>query len=124
MGQNETNVWIEIKDAFKYLFQSAKGKYSLEAYLEVLSEFTDGEINTALDNGEIYGGGEVTFLSAVNSNALSVTVEMRFYSDKEKKTKKRKAERDLERKMFTDEALRLLDRNGETTFEIKAPRRE
>ena len=124
MGQSETNVWIELKDAFKYLLQSAKGKYSVESYLKVLSEFTDEEINTALDNGELYGGGEVTFLSVINSSTLAVSVEMRFYSEKEKKTKTRKAERELERKMFTDEALRLFDRNGETTFEIKTPRRE
>ena len=49
MGQGETNVWIELKDAFKYLFQSAKGKYSVESYLEVLSEFTDEQINSTND---------------------------------------------------------------------------
>ena len=123
MSQNDTNAFGELIDAFKYLFQSAKGKYSINSYLEVLSEFTDGEINAALDNGEVYGGGEVTFLSIMNSDTLKVSIEMRFYDDSVKKTKTRKAERKLERKMFTSEALSLFDKNGETTFEIKPPRR-
>lgn len=124
MGQSEINVVKEFKSAMKYFFQSVKGRYSIDSYLEILSEFTDGEINAALDNGEVYGGGEVTFLSVSNGDALDVTVEMRFYDDKEKKIKTRKAERKLQRKLFTDDALKVFDNNGQTTFEIKAPRRE
>lgn len=124
MGQSEINVVKEFKSAMKYFFQSVKGRYSIDSYLEILSEFTDGEINAALDNGEVYGGGEVTFLSVSNGDALDVTVEMRFYDDKEKKIKTRKAERKLQRKLFTDDALKVFDNNGQTSFEIKAPRRE
>lgn len=124
MRQSEINVVKEFKSAIKYFFQSVKGKYSIASYLEILSEFTDGEINAALDNGEVYGGGEVTFLSVSNSDTLDVTAEMRFYDDKEKKIKTRKAERKLQRKLFTDDALKVFDNNGQTTFEIKAPRRE
>ena len=124
MGQSEINVVKEFKSAIKYFFQSVKGRYSIDSYLEIMSEFTDGEINAALDNGEVYGGGEVTFWSVSNSDTLDVTVEMRFYDDKEKKIKTRKAERKLQRKLFTDDALKVFDNNGQTTFEIKAPRRE
>lgn len=125
MDNNEMkiNLFEELKGAFKYLFQSARGKYSLETYLEILSEFTDDEINTALDNGDTYAGGEAVFYSIVNSDTIHATVEMRFYNENDLKVRTKKAERDLERKIFTDEALATIDRNGETAFEIKVPRR-
>lgn len=123
MEENKNGIWEELKDAFRYLFQSAKGKYSLESYLEALGEFTDEEINRELDDGEHYGGGEVTFSSIRNKDYIKIVIEMRFSNERDMKIKTKRAEREVERRSFTDSALKIFDENGETTFEIKPPRR-
>lgn len=119
---DNTGIWDSIKDAFRYLYQSAKGKYSLESYLDVLGQFTDGEINEALDAGDMYGGGEVTF--SYTPEYILTSIEMRFFNSDEMKNKTKKAERKLEPKIFTDEAVSMMKEKGTLSFEIKAPRRE
>ena len=119
---NNTGIWDSIKDALKYLYQSAKGRYSLESYLDVLGQFTDEEINEALDGGDMYGGGEVTF--SYTPEYILATIEMRFFNSDEMKNRTKKAERKLEPKLFTDEAISTIKEKGTLSFEIKAPRRE
>ena len=101
--EKSAGLWEAIKKALKYIKQSAQGKYSLESYLEILGRFTDSQIDEALDCGEMYGGGEVTWSVSKDEPSFQVDVEMKFYSPSEKKTKTEKAS---------------------VTYEIKAPRRE
>ncbi len=115
--------WESLKVALKYAFHSAKGRYNLDSYLEILSRFTDEEINSELDKGFVYDGGEVTFYAQQNKNVFKIVIEMIFYDIENKKKYLKKAERELEKKMFVEETISQLEKNGITTFEIKAPRR-
>ena len=68
--------WDSLIKSIKFAFQSIQGKCSLETYLDILSRFTDDEINESLDNGQFYGGGEVTFKTTQADSDIKITVEM------------------------------------------------
>ena len=114
----------ELKESLGYLFQSIQGRYSMESYLDILGEFTDEQINIALDSGYIYRGGELTFSTDPDQDVVKASVTMRFYDKDSNKDITKKAERQLKKKTFTSEAIKYLEDNTEVTYEIKPPRRD
>ena len=117
----KSDIWDNIKKALIFAAQSAQGKYSLETYLEVLGEYTDQEITEFTSNGYLYGGGEVVFSTKKGDPNVKAVVKMYFLETATKKDKLKKAERLLEKKMFTDEAIAEFEKKGEVAFEINAP---
>lgn len=113
----------EWKQAFQHLFQSVLGKYTLESYLESLSEFTDGEIRDQLENGLTYLGGEASFTADRDRVDVTAAVCLEF-QNRAGQWRQRKAERHLCKSMFTQETVRRLENAGELRFEIYAPGKE
>ena len=118
--KDNRTIFSEIKNLFKYMFQSAQGKYSLETYLEVLNEFTDPEIISSEENGLEYIGGEVIFLTSKIQSDILITIKLEFQDDNGD-WKLKKAERRVEKSMFTQETINRLNNNQETKFEIEKP---
>ncbi len=114
-------IWDAIKSALKFTHQSAQGKYSLETYLEVLGEYTDDEIREFIASGHTYGGGEVVFSTEKSDVSIKAVVKMYFVETATGQNKMKKAERLLEKSMFTDEAVDLIEKKGEIAYQINAP---
>lgn len=119
--EKKVGIWDSIKKALKYTYQSAQGKYSLETYLEVLGQYTDDEIREFISSGHTYGGGEVVFSAGESEVSIKAVVKMYFVEKSTGKNKMKKAERYLEKSMFTDEAIEQIVRKGDIAFEINAP---
>lgn len=109
-----------LREDFRYLLESAMGKYTLETYLEVLGMFTDGEIRSGLERGLLYRGGEAVFALEQGGNAVSAAMCLHF-QDREGEWVRRSAERRLKKSRFTTETLRQLEEAGELRFEIQPP---
>lgn len=114
-------MWDAIKSALKFTYQSAQGKYSLETYLEVLGQYTDDEIREFTSSGHSYGGGELVFSTDKSDVSIKAVLKMYFVETSTGKYKMKKAERYLEKSMFTDEAVDQIENKGEMAFEINAP---
>lgn len=113
----------EIRRSLAYLFQSIRGKYSLETYLESLGEFTDGEIDTAVRSGLVYRGGEAVFQTRPEDRNVQITVSLEF-QDPAGAWKLKKAERAVPKTSFTRETVQRLERAEEMRFEIQEPGRD
>ncbi len=113
--------WDAIKSALKFTHQSAQGKYSLETYIEVLGKYTDDEIREFTSKGHKYSGGEAVFTTSASDVSIKAVVKMYFVDGETGQNMMKKAERFLEKTMFTDEAIDLIEKKGELAFEIKAP---
>lgn len=113
----------ELKQAIRYLFQSIKGKCSLESYLEMLGDYTDKEIRDQLQCGSIYRGGEVTFVTSPEHEEIQATFVLEF-QDAAGGWRKKEAKRMLQKSMFTSESVRRLEIAGELSFGIQAPDEE
>lgn len=120
-GERRDGFWETIKKALKFASQSSQGKYSLETYLEVLGEYTDQEIIEFIDTENNYGGGEVVFSTSKDDDSIKATVKMVFLEKSTGKIKIKKAERFLEKTMFIDESLDMIEKKGEVAYEILAP---
>ncbi|MBU3178391.1 hypothetical protein KPL47_18870 [Clostridium estertheticum] len=107
--------------SFKYMFQSAAGKSSIEFYLETISEFTDDTIREAGKEGLEYIGGECSIkLNPQNSEQILATIEMQFHTvDGDWKSKQ--AKRMLEKNRFTDEVIRQIGEGKGLRFAINPP---
>ena len=111
----------DLINSIKYMFQSAKGKYSLESYLEVIGEFTDDTIVEAEKEGLNFFGGECSIKSNIlNNEEVSIAVNMQFRSDTGE-WKKKEATRFIEKSIFTDEAIKQIGGNEGLTFAINPP---
>lgn len=119
--EKRSSFWDSIKSALKFTYQSVQGKYSLETYLEVLGQYTDDEIRDFTASGHTYGGGEVVFLTEPSDVSIKAVVKMYFVETSTGQNKMKKAERYLEKTMFTDEAVDQIEKKGEVAFEINAP---
>lgn len=111
----------EIRQSLAYLFQSIRGKYSLETYLEFLGEFTDAEIDTAVCSGLVYRGGEAVFQTQPEDENVKITVSLEF-QDSAGAWKLKKAERAVPKTTFTWETLRRMECAEKMYFEIQEPR--
>ena len=113
----------EIKQSLAYLFQSIRGKYSLETYLGSLGEFTDTEINAAVQSGLVYRGGEAVFQAQPDDESVQITVSLEF-QDASGAWKLKKAERAVPKTAFTQETVQRIENAGELRFEIQEPERD
>ena len=111
----------EVMSSVKYMFQSAQGKYSLETYLEILSEFTDSEIMDGEEKGLKFVGGEVRFKSVRNDNYVSIVIELEF-QDGFGEWRLKKAERKIEKDRFVEETVQRLENEEETIFNVEKPK--
>ena len=120
IGKKSQSVFSDIKNSVKYMIQSAQGKYSFETYLEVLSEFTDSEIEFGEKSGLKYIGGEVTFITSDGQDGIFVSINLEFQS-MSGEWKLKEAKRTLEKSMFTQESIDRLETAQETRFDIEKP---
>ena len=120
-NHGKDSIWDAIKNALKFTYQSAQGKYDLNSYLEVLGEYTDKEIKEFIAAGYSYGGGEAVFSTKPGDVSIKAVVKMYFLEKETNKHKMKKAERFLEKSMFVDETISELENKGEVAFEINAP---
>ncbi|GEM_PF-1779329 len=108
-------------DSFKYMFQSAKGKRSLETYLEIISEFTDDTIIQSKKEGLNYVGGECSMkINPENPMEIMATIELQFQT-RDGVWKKKEAKRILEKNTFTDDAIKQIGVGQGLKFEINPP---
>lgn len=114
------SIFTPLVDAFKYLFQSAKGKYSLETYLDILSEFTDEVILDAKKENLSYIGGKAVFSINEKSNTVNIKMELEFKKP-DRNWVVKKAERNLDMSDFTEESLLKIKSMGEMVFQINSP---
>ena len=117
-----TSAFRELWESIQYMFDSKKGKYSLETYLGILSEYTDRLILAAKKDDLSYTGGECRIKKEEGNEYLEFHIEM-FFLDKEKNAIKKEAARKLPVKRFTTETLRRID-DKEIKFEITSPKEE
>lgn len=115
------DIWESIRSALKFAYQSSQGKYSLETYLEVLGEYTDDEIKEFAGKGHSFSGGEVVFSTYKDKDTIKAIIKMYFVETSTGKNKLKKAERDLEKSMFTSEAISTMESKGEIAYEINSP---
>jgi hypothetical protein len=92
-------------------------KYTMEEYLEVMSEFTDSLIREGENNGLTYIGGRVSFTASKQDSSINACVKM-YFKDDDNKWLVKKAERRLEKNKFTSETVTRLESEGELEFEI------
>jgi hypothetical protein len=116
----ENSLFGELKRNFLYMFQSAKGKYSLSTYIDILSEFTDSTINEARKKNLHYKDGELIFKDQ-DDNKINVLINMNFIDNNNADIQK-KAERNLEKKIFTSEAITKIEQEEEIHYSIEAPK--
>lgn len=119
-NDGENSLFGELKRNFLYMFQSAKGKYSLSTYMDILSEFTDSTINEAGEKNLHYKDGELVFKNQDDNN-INVLIKMNFIDNNNADIQK-KAERNLEKKIFTSEAIEKIEQEEEIHYSIEAPK--
>ena len=119
-NDGENSLFGELKRNFLYMFQSAKGKYSLSTYMYILSEFTDSTINEAGEKNLHYKDGELVFKNQDDNN-INVLIKMNFIDNNNADIQK-KAERNLEKKIFTSEAIEKIEQEEEIHYSIEAPK--
>jgi hypothetical protein len=119
---NEEGLFGSFKQSIKYLFQSAKGKYSIETYLSILSEFTDTTIISSEAEGLKFVGGEAKFHMLHGAKLIDVIIELEFKTSSGD-WKLKKAERKIECNKFTYEALNTIENAGELKFSVEEPNR-
>lgn len=121
MSDKKDSILQELFDAFKYMRESKKGKYSLDTYLDIIGEYTDRLILQCQKDGCVYMGGNCKVCVADKClNQILFRIEL-FFEDKEKKGVIKEAERHLECSKFTTESVVKIKENGELIFEIEAP---
>lgn len=107
--------------SFKYMFQSAAGRSSLESYLETIGEFTDYTIREAEKEGLTYIGGECSMKSnPENSTQILAIIELEFQTP-DGSWKKKQAKRNLEKNTFTDDAIAKIGNGNGLKFTINPP---
>lgn len=110
-----------IKNDIKYVFQSSKGKYSLNTYVELLGEITDSVILEVINKDCDYIDGEVLFSSNTGKNDIIIVIEMRFKNRSNGKLIIKRAEQDVGKENFVDEAVKSIEKSGTLRFDILMP---
>ena len=114
----ETSVWSELWDSIKFCKESKSGKYSLDTYLDIVGEYTDGQIKLAESEGLTYLGGECQITNWYETKSYDFEVKMFFEDSKGEKIIK-KAKRNLPKDKFVSETDREIGKK--IRFEIQRP---
>ena len=98
--------------------KSKSGKYSLDTYLDIVGEYTDGQIKLAESEGLTYLGGECQITNWYETKTYDFEVKMFFEDSKGEKIIK-KAKRNLHKDKFVSETDREIGKK--IRFEIQRP---
>lgn len=112
-------VWNELWDSIKFCKESKKGKYSLDTYLDIVGEYTDGQIKLAeTEEGLLYLGGECQITNSYDTKTYDFEVKMYFENSKGEKIIK-EAKRNLSKDRFVFETDQEV--GDKIRFEIQKP---
>nr|WP_314669855.1 hypothetical protein [uncultured Oribacterium sp.] len=113
---NELN---ELKKSFRYLFDSVKGRYSLESYLGIVEKFADEQILKSIKYEYLeYVGGNCTVSRLEDFSSVKFVITL-FFKDKNDTILKKEAYRQLSSSKFTKETIEELENT--LCFEIESP---
>lgn len=114
----ESSAWSELWDAIKYCKESKNGKYSLDTYLDIVSEYTDRQIRAAEDVNLRYVGGTCKVKNSFDADVFDFEIKM-YFEDETGKSVIKEAKRGLPKNRFVSETSRIIA--DEVSFEIKKP---
>lgn len=114
----ETSFWRKLWDSIKFCRESKIGKYSLDAYLDIVGEYTDGQIKLAESEGLTYLGGECQITNLYETKKYDFKVKMFFEDSKGEKIIK-EAKRNLPKDKFVSETDWEI--GEKIAFEIQRP---
>ena len=117
-SKQESSVWNELWDSFKFYMESKNGKYSLDTYLDIVGEYTDRQIKMAEEEGLKYLGGECLIINAIDTDTYDFEIEM-FFEDNAGNQKIKEAKRKLPKCRFVSETEQEV--GDKIKFEIQRP---
>lgn len=122
MENKKDSVFQDFWNSIQYYIDSKKGKYSLETYLQIISEYTDELIKDAERKGFLYKGGKCGVWKNDKSEMLEFHIEM-YFENRDREVIEKEAERQLSIKKFTREAVATIGDKG-LKFNIERPKEE
>lgn len=118
MKERKCSAWGELWDSIKFLYESKRGKYSLDTYLDIMSEFTDKLIQESEQDGLTYLGGECCVADDKAERKYDFHVKLYFQNWNGSHILK-EARRKLPKNCFTSETAQMV--GAGTKFEIQKP---
>lgn len=117
-GTNLKVAFIELKNSWKYLIQSAGGRDNISSFLRRLSEYGDSVIVKNIDNGKEFHDGTCTLkINEKNAEIIDVIMSFRF-QNKKLGLEEYRYSNQVKKQSFTDEAYEeLLDKTA-MSFEM------
>ena len=121
MSKNtKKSTFQELIDSIHFYFDSKRGRYSLETYLQIISKYVDSLILSTEKEGMKYLGGDCKVKKNNEQDGfLSFHVEM-FFEDINGNAIKKEAHRNLKIEKFTKGTINLIG-NDEKKFNIDKP---
>lgn len=107
----------QLLNAIFYFIDSLRKKYSLETYIEVISQYTDKIILKEIESGKLYRGGNC-LVKKNNKTEILFTVKM-YFIDENGQNYIKEAARTLALSQFTRETEDLL--KEEKNYDILKP---
>ena len=109
----------ELMDSIIYCIESKKGLYSLDTYLDILSEYADKQILSAEREEELcYMGGKCEISLNESEPYINMSVTL-YFVDNENNNVVKEASRKLPLSRFTSETPAQI--GGGLTYEIDKP---
>lgn len=113
------SAWKEFLESIQFCFDSKKGKYSLESYLEIIGQYTDQLILQTEDSGLIYTAGECIVSRSTQEESYDFGVMM-YFIDEQGNAIKKEAFRKIPITKFTREAVEQIG-TKKLKFNIEKP---
>lgn len=114
------SAWKEFLESIQFCFDSKKGKYSLESYLEIIGEYTDRLILQTEGSGLIYTGGECAVSRSMEEESYDFGIIM-YFVDEENHAIKKEAFRKIPITKFTRETAEQIG-TEKLKFSIEKPK--
>lgn len=109
----------ELFDSIKFFWESKRGKYSLDTYLDIIGEYTDRLIKESEEKEKLsFSGGECEAYKNTGGDKYTFSIKMYFESPSGEKIMK-EAERSIEKSRFTSDTEGKLE--NKKIFEITGP---
>ena len=89
--------------------------------MELLGEITDSVILETINKDCDYKDGEVLFSSNTGKDDIIIVIEMRFKNRSNGKLIIKRAEQDVGKEYFIDEAVKSIEKSGTLRFDILMP---